>query len=153
MFAHLTFDPPAEFLEEELTMAWRTPRRDHLKEARVLQAQVAVRPNLVVNRRKIEAGRGLDEVAGETCSELFQTIPGISEINTSELEFKDGAQGVLLEYSFATAGFTVMQLHALRLDGDVLTSMAISTEKSRLSREEQERFRRSLASASIARES
>jgi hypothetical protein len=106
----------------------------------------------VVNRRKIEAGRSLDEVAGDTCAELFQTIPGISEIDTNELAFKDGAQGVLLEYSFATAGFTVVQLHALRLDGDVLTSMAISTEKSRLSPQERDRFRRSLASASVARQ-
>lgn len=148
--SNLTFDPPAEFLEEELTMAWRTPKKAQLKEARVLQAQLPVRPNLNVNRRRLPAPRDIAQLAADTCSELFETVPGVSGIETHELKFKDGVDGVVLEFSFPMAGYTVVQLHAMRVDGDVLTTMAICTEKSRLSPEEHRRFMGSLASASVA---
>lgn len=151
--SNLSFDPPAEFLEEELTMAWRTPKKAQLKEARMLQAQLPVRPNLIINRRRVDAGSDLAQLAAETCTQLFDTIPGISGIDTNELKFKDGVDGVVLEFSFPTAGYTVVQLHAMRVDGDVLTSMALCTEKSRLSPEEHRRFMSSLASASVASKS
>ncbi|MCC7382017.1 MAG: hypothetical protein IT384_09315 [Deltaproteobacteria bacterium] len=147
--SNLTFDPPAEFLEEELTTAWRTPKKAQLKEPRMLQAQLPVRPNLIVNRRRVAAGTDIAQLAAETCTQLLETIPGISGIETHALSFKDGVEGVLLELSFPTAGYTVVQLHAMRVDGDVLTSMVISTEKSRLSPDELRRFKSSLASAAV----
>ena len=131
-------------------MAWRTPKKEQVKEARVLQAQLPVRPNLNVNRRRLPAPREIVQLAADTCTELFETVPGVSGIETHELKFKDGVDGVVLEFSFPMAGYTVVQLHAMRIDGDVLTTMAICTEKSRLSAEEHRRFMGSLASASVA---
>ena len=82
--SNLTFDPPAEFLEEELTMAWRTPKKEQLKEARVLQAQLPVRPNLNVNRRRLPAPREIAQLASGSEQMLVENwVPSSSRIKES----------------------------------------------------------------------
>lgn len=111
---------------------------------------LAIRPNLIVNRRRVNAEAGLAELAGETVAKLFESIPGVSGVDTNEIQFKDGAAGVLLEFSFPASGYTVVQMHAMRIDDGVLTTMALSTEKSRCTPEEQLRLKNCLASAARA---
>src|SRR5262245_33313452 len=116
----LRFNPPAEFIEEEVLQTYRMPYVPGLKEPRVLQAQVPVRPNLIVHRRKIEA-EDIADVAATICDQLMKSIEGLSEIATSELVFKDGVEGMLLEFSFPAVGnYSVVQMQALRIDAGVL---------------------------------
>jgi hypothetical protein len=145
----LTFEPPSEFVEEELTLSWRVPNVPGLKEPRMLQTQLPIRPNLVVHRSKVETNDGINNVAARICAQLLSSVEGISAIEPSQLEFRDGVDGVLLEFSFPAAGYQVVQMHALRLDGDMLTSLTLCTEQSRFSSQERERYRKSLASASL----
>ncbi len=147
----LKFTPPAEFVEEELMTTWRAPYVPNLKEPRVLQRQMPVRPNLVVHRRTVGEQQNLAEVASTVCDELMQSIEGLSKIATSELVFEDGASGMLLEFSFPAVGsYEVVQLHAMRMDGGVLTSLTLCTEGSRITPEVHRRYRECLASATVA---
>jgi hypothetical protein len=146
----LKFTPPAEFIEEELMTTWRVPYVPDLKEPRVLQRQVPVRPNLVVHRRTVGEQKDLADVASSVCDQLMRSIDGLSKIATSELVFDDGVTGMLLEYSFPAVGsYEVVQLHAMRLDGGVLTSLTLCTEGSRVTPEVHRRYRECLSSASI----
>jgi hypothetical protein len=146
----LKFDPPAEYVQEELMTSWRVPYEPNLKEPRLLQTQVPVRPNLVVHRRRVDEEQNLADVASLICDQLMRSIEGLSQIATSELVFRDGVNGLLLEFSFPAMGnYRVVQLEALRLDGDVLTTMTLCTEMSRITADEQQRLRACLASATL----
>jgi hypothetical protein len=146
----LTFDPPEEFIEEEMMTSWRVPYTPGLKDPRVLQPQLPVRPNLIVQRRKVDKGQDLPVIAAGVCGQLLDSIEGIGEIASAEITFQDGVIGLLLEFSFPAVGtYRIVQLHALRLDGEILTSMTLCTEMSRLTPEVHGRYRACLASASL----
>ena len=145
----LKFTPPAEFVEEELMTTWRVPYVPDLKEPRMLQRQMPVRPNLVVHRRTV-GEKDLADVTASVCDQLMKSIDGLSKIATSELVFKDGVSGMLLEYSFPAVGsYEVVQLHAMRLDGEVLTSLTLCTEGSRITPEVHRQYRECLSSATV----
>jgi len=145
----LTFNPPAEFIEEEVLQTYRMPYVSGLKEPRVLQTQVPVRPNLIVHRKKI-GDEHVADVAATVCDQLMKSIEGVSEIAASQLVFKDGAEGMLLEFSFPAVGnYSVVQMQALRIDAGVLTTLTLCTEMSRLTPQEHVRFRACLSSATV----
>jgi hypothetical protein len=149
----LKFNPPEEFVEEEIMTSWRVPYTPGLKDPRLLQPQLPVRPNLIVHRRKVDRGQDVSDVAAEVCNQLLNSIEGISEIATSEIVFQDGVIGLLLELSFpAVATLRIVQLHALRIDDDVLTSLTLCTEMSRMTSDQHDRYRACLASASLERD-
>lgn len=119
---------PPGFLPEETSASFRVAGDAGMKDPRALQPQALIRPNLVVQRKKVPAGTRLIEIAGGMCAELVRHVPGISEIDRDEgFTFADGSQGVLLKYTMP--GFKeirLLQLQAVRLDDDVSTSMLIT---------------------------
>src|SRR5687768_10217532 len=93
-------------------------------EARILKKKIAVRPNLIVRRRMVRAGATLEQLAGEMCGELVKTIAGLEGMETAVFPFGDGAKGLLIAYRFPAAESIVLrQYHALRLDGERMTTM------------------------------
>jgi hypothetical protein len=144
----LRIQVPADFVQEEVVASWRVPSAPDLKDPRLMQTQAVVRPNLTVTRVPAN-GHDLEGVAARSCEELMQRIEGIKGVKASEVVFADGKQGVLLEYAFPVMSFTVVQMQAMRIDDDTLTTLALCTEASRLTDAVHDSYVKSLLSASL----
>jgi hypothetical protein len=144
----LHFDPPADFVHEEVVSSWRAPLAPNLNDPKLMQPQAAVRPNLTVTRVQVEHP-DLAAIAARAADELLDRIKGVQGLRTTELEFADGAKGLLLEYAFPLMGFTVVQLQAMRIDGDTLTTLVLCTEASRLTDAVHAQYIASLKSAVV----
>ena len=132
----LNIKPPSTFLAEETTASWRAPLAADLKDPRAMQTQMPVRPNLIVHRRKVAADKDVGELVAVVCADLVRHIEGLSTIDSSAFSFDDGQEGLLIKYTIpAHQNFQLAQMQAARLDGDVFTTVTISTELSRLSDE------------------
>ncbi len=150
--AKLTLEPPAGFLAEETTSSWRVAAPEgELKEARAPgMTQLVVRPNLIVQRRKVVLPTDIGALVAGVCADLVRHVVGISTIDSDEFTFADGKVGLLIKYTMpAFKEFKLAQMQAARLDDDVLTTVTISTELSRLNAAVVEQYVKSLASASI----
>ncbi|MDP2345898.1 MAG: hypothetical protein Q8O67_33470 [Deltaproteobacteria bacterium] len=148
----LVLEPPAGFVAEEMTASWRVALQDDLKEARAPgMTQLPVRPNLIVQRRKVDAAAHIGGLVAAVCADLVRHIAGISTIDSDEFTFADGKVGLLIKYTMpAHKEFKLAQMQAARLDDDVLTTVTISTELSRLNPATVELYVKSLASVSLA---
>ena len=145
----LTVTPPSDFLEEEVVTTWRAPLKKDLKAGPVLQFQAPVRPNLIATQRVVSDKPTLAELMSKVCADLLRHIEGLSDIETTEFAFTDGAEGLLLRYSMPVHGkFSVVQFQAGRLDGNTFTTLTISTEASRLSEESMKAYLLCIANAS-----
>jgi hypothetical protein len=148
----LALDPPAGFLPEEVSASWRMAAPEgSLKEARAPgMTQLVVRPNLIVQRRKVELPSDVSALVAGVCADLVRHIGGISTIDSDEFTFKDGAVGLLIQYTMpGFKEFKLAQMQAARLDDDVFTTVTLSTEVSRLNPATIELYLTSLASLSV----
>jgi hypothetical protein len=148
----LVIDPPAGFLPEEVSASWRVAAPEgSLKEARAPgMTQLVVRPNLIVQRRKVDLPTDVGALVGGVCADLVRHIAGISTIDTDEFTFADGNVGLIIKYTMpGFKEFKLAQMQAARLDGDVFTTVTLSTELSRLNPATVELYVKSLASVSI----
>ncbi len=157
----LVIEPPAGFLAEETSASWRVAApsgagADALKEPRAPgMTQLVVRPNLIVQRRKVPATSGgvptsIGSLVAAVCADLVRHIAGISTIDTDELAFADGHVGLLIQYTMpGHKDFKLAQMQAARLDDDVLTTATLSTELSRLNAATVELYVKSLASITV----
>ena len=148
----LTLEPPAGFLAEEMTASWRVALQDDLKEPRAPgMTQLPVRPNLIVQRRKVDAKAEIGGLVAAVCADLVRHIAGISTIDSDDFTFAAGKVGLLIKYTMpAHKEFKLAQMQAARLDDDVLTTVTISTELSRLNPATVELYVKSLASVSLS---
>lgn len=157
----LVIEPPQGFLAEEMSASWRVAApADDLKEARAPgMTQLVVRPNLIVQRRKVPAEIGgtpndIGRLVAAVVADLVRHIAGISTIDTDEFTFADGNVGLLIKYTMpGHKDFKLAQMQAARLDDDVLTTATLSTELSRLNPATVELYVKSLASITLARTS
>lgn len=133
MLAPLTITPPDGFVADETVSTWRLPAAPvSLKDPRVMQFQAAVRPNLTAIQRRVPAGTALGDLVAQTCGDLVRHIDGLGSIETTAFDFADGAAGMLLKYTMPVhQKFSIFQLQALRIDGEVCTTLTLSTEASR----------------------
>jgi hypothetical protein len=145
---NLHFVPPADFVHEEIVSSWRAPVAPGLSDPKLMQPQAVVRPNLTVTRVQVETP-DLAAIAARAADELLERIKGIQGLRTTELQFSDGVKGVLLEYAFPVMQFTVVQLQAMRIDGDTLTTLVLCTESSRLTDSVHAQYVASLKSAAV----
>lgn len=148
----LVVEPPVGFLVEEMTQSWRVALPgDDLKEARAPgMTQLPVRPNLIVQRKKVSKPNDIGKLVAAICADLVRHIAGISTIDMDDFTFADGNVGLLIKYTMpAHKEFKLAQMQAARLDEDVLTTATISTELSRLNPDTVELYVRSLASLSL----
>jgi len=148
----VTLEPPVGFLAEEATLSWRVAAPEGtLKEARAPgMTQLVVRPNLIVQRRKVALPTDVGSLVAGVCADLVRHVVGISTIDTDEFAFADGAVGLLLKYTMpGFKEFKLAQMQAARLDGDVFTTVTLSTELTRLNAPTVEEYLKSLASVSI----
>lgn len=149
----LEITPPEDFVEEEIVTTWRAPLRADLKAGMALQFQAPVRPNLIATQRRVKAGGSIAELMSKVCADLLRHIEGLKMNEPIEFEFEDGQTGLLLEYSMPVHGkFTVVQMQAGRLDGDVFTTLTLSTEASRLDDAIKAGYLRTIAAARVPAE-
>jgi hypothetical protein len=113
----LELTPPDGFTQEETVTSFRMPPAAQLRSPMVLQFQAAARPNLIVTRRVVRAGTSVAELMSGVCADLARHVRGLSSIETTELEFEDGARGLLLKYTIpAHEKFSVLQLHSIDIE-------------------------------------
>jgi hypothetical protein len=132
----LTLEVPPGMAHEETMMTFYAPLGD-----------APTRPNIVVHQRRVSPP-DLVDAGAKVGAELVRTLQDISRIISVDLAFDDGAQGVMLEYTFATGRGSLHQIQALRLDGDVLTALIITTATELLSKEARAEFLKSITSLS-----
>lgn len=149
----LEITPPDDFVEEEIVTTWRAPLKTDLKAGMALQFQAPVRPNLIATQRRVKPDGSLAELMSKVCADLLRHIEGLKMSEPIEFEFEDGQAGLLLDYSMPVHGkFTIVQLQAGRLDGDVFTTLTISTEASRLDDAIKASYLRTIAAARVPAE-
>jgi len=144
----IAVDAPDGFVREETMVSLRVPAEQGFSDPRT---RTPVRPNLVVHRRPERDTDDLARVSARVCSELLTSIPGLSAIESADVQFQDGRRGVMLAYAMpAPKGLEICQWQALRLDGGVLTTLTLSTEKNALTPERKDAYVRALTSARLA---
>src|SRR5262245_39428605 len=95
---------PATFVQEETTVVWAARADTTLADPRVLQKQIASRPSLVTQTRRVARNATLGRLAAEICVDLRATIPIAQPIVARDVAFADGTPGVLLELALALDG-------------------------------------------------
>ncbi len=145
----LAFEAPPGFRRESTTVTLRVAPGAGFDEAGL---RSPVRPNLIVNRRPAPAA-GLAACVARVEEDLLRTIPGIRAIDAADVRFADGAVGVVLGYTYPAprvAGVILCQLQALRLDGETLSSLTVTTTLSHLTETRRDQFLKVLVSARLA---
>ena len=110
-----TFDPPAGFRTEEMTVGMRMGPPGN-----------PVAPSIIVQTRLAREGASLDVLAAETLMELVQTVPNMVKPSKTEFTFADGGSGIVLAYNFTAKTGDFRQYFALRLHGGKLCSLALT---------------------------
>ncbi len=145
----LSFLAPRGFACEESVVTLRAPLAP-VEESRILKKKMPVRANLVVRRRMVQAGATIEQLAGEMCGELVKTIAGLDGLETAVFKFTDGVEGLLIGYRFPAAESIVLrQYHALRLDGERMTTMTITADDEAITEGERDHYFTCLASAQV----
>ena len=138
----LQIDPPANFHIEESMFALRAP------ESAPKNGKPPVRDNLVVRRRQVRPDSELKEHAGQMVAELMKSFPSMDGLETAPFDFSDGTKGLIVGYRFVSMGNVVLrQYHALRRDGDLLTTLTITVDDERIDLSTRDQYLRALASA------
>jgi hypothetical protein len=132
-----TFTPPAGFRTEEQTIALR-------------MGVEGPAPSLIVQSKPARAGVSLEDLAGQTFSELSQTIPGMKAASRSEFTFADGGNGIVLAYNFPTATGELRQYFVLRLDKQRLCTVTLTLPSASLTEGNARLFMSALASITPA---
>lgn len=150
--APLEISPPTTFLAEEVTTCWRVESSpEELKDPRALQVQMEVRPNMIAQRRTVPQDSNLGTLVAKVVADLVRHVKGISTVDTSDFAFADGAAGHLLKYTIpGPMDFKLAQMQAARLDGNVLTTVTITNEVSRMNEAVLSEYLVTLASAKPA---
>lgn len=141
----LQLDPPAGFAIEESMFALRAPEP---APPAATTGRPPVRDNLVVRRRQVRPDAELKELAGQMVAELMKAFTSMDGLETGPFDFSDGTKGMIVGYRFASMGKVMLrQYHALRRDGDMLTTLTITVDDERLDIGTRDQYFRALASA------
>ena len=132
-----TFTPPAGFRTEEQTIALRM----------VVNGPA---PSLIVQSKPARPETSLEELAGQTFSELSQTIPGMKSTSRTEFTFADGGTGIVLAYNFPTATGELRQYFVLRLHQQRLCTITLTLPSSSLTEGNARLFMSAIASLTPA---
>src|SRR5690242_2518997 len=98
-----TFDPPAGFRTEDLTIGLR------------LGGVSGPSPSLIAHSRSAREGASLDQIASETLVELSQTLGELKASSRSTMTFADGGEGIVLSFTLNTQTGDLRQYFAMRL--------------------------------------
>jgi hypothetical protein len=134
----ICFDPPAGFATLETTVSLRALGEGN---------GWAPRTSMVAHVTPARAGASLPELAGEMTADLTRGVPGMRDLTTAELQFRDGAAGILLAYTLSAgpAG-SLRQYHALRLDEGRLSTLTLTVPVSTLNETTAQLYVEALAS-------
>ena len=122
----------------------RAPQRD----ARALKSVDPIRPSLVLQRRRVARGTSLEAVAALCVQDVSNVVGSYRVVSTKPLSFADGKDGLLLVYKVRATPYLLIQTQALRVDGDVATTLTITSSAS-ISAEQRETFLESLRSMRV----
>lgn len=129
-----TFDPPAGFRTEELTVGLRMGTGNRPG------------PSFIIQSKPAREGATLDTIAAETLVELVQTIPDMKAPSKTEFTFADGGTGVVLAYNFTSKSGDLRQYFVLRLHQGRLCTVALTLPSSALTESNARTFMAAIAS-------
>lgn len=142
----LKLDLLPDFSVDEVMVSMRGPSVQDLKDPRMLQKQLPVRPSLIVHRRIVGTAAALDMLVGEICAELIGSIQGMENLRTEPFAFDDGAAGTLIVFDFPVSMARVRQFQVARLDGGALTTLTLTVDAVTLTDKLRETYFKALAS-------
>jgi hypothetical protein len=134
-----SFDPPAGFRTEEMTVGMRMGPPGN-----------RVAPSLIVQSKQAREGATLEALAAETLVELVQTVPGMKSPSKTEFTFADGGTGVVLAYNFTAKTGDLRQYFVLRLHQGKLCSVTLTLPTSALNEGNAKSFMDAIASVKPA---
>ncbi len=130
-----TFEPPAGFRTEEMTVGLRLGLPG-----------AGPAPSFVVQSRPARAGASLETLAAETMTELAQSVANMKNLVRAELKFDDGKSGAVLAYDFPTQTGQLRQYFVLRLDAGRLCTITLTLPSSALTEGNAAAYVKSIAS-------
>ncbi len=133
--AGFSFDPPAGFRTEEMTVGLRMGPPGN-----------RVAPSLIVHSKQAREGATLETLAAETLVELVQTVPNMKSPSKTEFTFADGGTGVVLSYNFTAKTGDLRQYFVLRLHQGKLCSVTLTIPGSALNEGNAKSFMDAIAS-------
>jgi hypothetical protein len=109
------FDCPPGFTTESATVAMR-----------MRVPGVDVVPSLVIQSRAAPPGVKLSDLAISAINQIARSVQNIKDPSHGQINFDDGAEGVLLSYGVRTERGEVHQYYALRLEGERYCTLAMT---------------------------
>ena len=149
-FVHgVKFEAPAAFEVDEVTISLRAPKP--FREARVLNKQTAVRPNLVMRRQTLDEPSDLATLSLRLIAEVVQEVPNLQAPTKEAIEFSDGAPGLLLGFDFPLEddGVCLRQYQAIRIDRSTVTNVLLTIDKNTLTPALDAEYKKYIRSASV----
>jgi len=148
----LRFEVPAGFEVDEVTISLRA--RKPAREARLLNKQTTVRPNLVMRRQTLEEPIDLVTLSLRLIAEVLQEVPDLQQPTREPFEFADGAPGLLLgfDYPLAEDGVCLRQYQAIRLDDSTVTNVLLTVDKNTLTSALDAEYKKYIRSAAVVGE-
>ncbi|MEM1008250.1 MAG: hypothetical protein AAGJ35_04540 [Myxococcota bacterium] len=146
----MNFVMPEGFSRETTILSFREEPSEELQDPRMMQGllkkNLSFPANVTLQQRTVALDKTLNEFVEESLVELKQALGTVEQLKKVEFTFEDQASGYLLDFSFATPqGQQLRQLHALRLDGKVLSTACLTTGAA-LTKEREQQYLKSLAS-------
>lgn len=129
-----TFDVPAGFRTEEMTVGLRMGTGNRPGPSFIIQSKLA------------REGATLDAIAAETLIELVQTVPDMKTPSKTEFTFADGGTGVVLAYNFTAKTGDLRQYFVIRLHEGHLCTVALTLPSSALTESNARTFMAAIAS-------
>lgn len=146
-FEGLSFDPPFEVDRASATTTL-VSTVGGAKDPRALRSVDPVRPNVVVDRRRLAKGATLEALAAICRREVSEAVESYRVVSADPLRFADGVEGLAVCYELRAGPYLLLQTQAVRVDGDTGTTLTI-TSSAAVPNEQRSRFFNSLRSMRI----
>lgn len=129
------FEPPAGFRTEEMTVGLRMGLPGS-----------GPAPSFMLQSKSAREGASLEDLVGETMTELAQSIANIKNLSNSEITFTDGGKGAVLAYTFPTHIGELRQYFIMRLHKGRLCNITLTLPQSALTESNAGTFMKAIAS-------
>ena len=147
----IDFEPPGRFVHDEVTYSMVAEPDAALEDKKLLGKQQRIRDNLVIHRRPKARGElSVAIIVGQVVGQLTLQIPNLENVTTEVFNFVDGALGMILGFDVDEGSARLRQYQAVRLDGDIVTTLTLTVDRSRLSQETKATYAKCLASVRLS---
>lgn len=137
-FQGISVETPDDYGFDEAMLTLRSSAADELDEPMLtLKKKFPVRSNLIIHRRMVHEEATLEMLSGEICAELVSSVAGMENLAMERFTFADEADGMMIAFDFALAKVKaeVRQYQALRLDDQCLTSLTLTVDRNKMTKQ------------------